>query len=88
MARRFDLTATVCLDTLGGLPEERIQQEETEMTEPPRHPGTDGNGGPDPERSPGGASRWMVVLGVTIAIALFAMIVLLHVTGTIGPGAH
>jgi len=30
----------------------------------------------------------MVVLGVTIAIALLALIVLLHVTGTIGPGAH
>ena len=58
------------------------------MTDPPRHPGTDVNGGPGPERSPGGASRWKVVLGVTIAIALLALIVLLHLTGTIGPGAH
>jgi len=58
------------------------------MTGPPRHPGTDVNGGPGHEGSPGGASRWGVVLGVTIAIALLALIVLLHLTGTIGPGAH
>ena len=58
------------------------------MTDPPRHPGTNGNGGPGPEGPPGGASRRRVVLGVTIAIALLALIVLLHVTGTIGPGAH
>ena len=58
------------------------------MSDPPRHPGTDGNGGPGPEGSPGGASRRMVVLGVTIAIALLAAIVLLHLTGTIGPGSH
>jgi hypothetical protein len=58
------------------------------MTDPPRHPGTVGNGGPGPEGSPGGASGWRVVLGVTIAIALLVLIVLLHLTGTIGPGAH
>jgi len=58
------------------------------MSDPPRHPGTDGNGGPGLERSPSGASRRMVVLGVTIAIALLVAIVLLHLTGTIGPGAH
>jgi hypothetical protein len=58
------------------------------MTDPPRHPGTDENAGPGPEGPPGGASRWKVVLAVTIAIALLALIVLLHVTGTIGPGAH
>jgi hypothetical protein len=58
------------------------------MTDPPRHPRSDGDGGSGPEGSPGGASRWKVVLGVTIAIALLALIVLLHTTGTIGPGAH
>jgi hypothetical protein len=58
------------------------------MTDPPRHPGTDGTDGPGPEESSGGTPRWVVVLGITIAIALVALIVLLHLTGTIGPGAH
>jgi hypothetical protein len=58
------------------------------MTEPPRHPGTEGNSDPVTEGSPVGASPWRVVLVVTIAIALVALIILLHATGTIGPGAH
>jgi hypothetical protein len=58
------------------------------MTHPPRHPGTDGDGGPAPEGRPGAASRWKVVLGVTIAIAVLVLIILLHLTGTIGPGSH
>ena len=58
------------------------------MTDPPRDPGPDGDGGPAPEGRPCGAPRWKVVLGVTIAIALLVLIVLLHLTGTIGPGAH
>jgi hypothetical protein len=58
------------------------------MIDPPRHPGTDGDGGPAPEGPPGSPPRWKVVLGVTIAIALLVLIILLHLTGTIGPGAH
>jgi hypothetical protein len=58
------------------------------MTDPPRHPGTDGDGGPAPEGPPDGAPRWKIVLGITIAIALLVLIILLHLTGTIGPGAH
>jgi hypothetical protein len=58
------------------------------MTDPPRHPGTDEDGGPAPEGPPGGAPRRKVVLGVTIAIAVLVLIILLHLTGTIGPGAH
>jgi len=58
------------------------------MTDPPRHRGTDGDDGPAPEGPPGGGPRWKVVLGVTIAIALLVLIILLHLTGTIGPGTH
>ncbi len=58
------------------------------MTDPLRRPRPEGNGGSGPHRSQGGASPWKVVLGATIAIALLVLIVLLHVTGTIGPGVH
>jgi len=58
------------------------------MTDPPRHPGTNEDDGPAPKGPPGGAPRGKVVLGVTIAIALLVLIILLHLTGTIGPGAH
>jgi len=58
------------------------------MTDPPRHPSTERNGRPGPEGSPGAASRWRLVLGITIAVALLALVVLLHLTGIIGPGVH
>ena len=59
------------------------------MAEPSRSPEAERPAGRDLD--PGAAnrtSRWAIVLGVVIAIALFALIVLLHATGTLGPGAH
>jgi len=44
------------------------------------HPGTD----PDPPPSPGWGTR--IVIGVLIALA--AAIVVLHLIGFLGPGAH
>jgi len=58
------------------------------MTDPPRHAGTEGNSGRGREGSAGGASRWKIALGVTMAIALLALIIILHLTGTIGPATH
>ncbi len=32
--------------------------------------------------------RWVRALGIVIALALIALIVVLHLTGTLGAGAH
>lgn len=58
------------------------------MADPPRSPGTEKNArqGPDPEAT--STPRWVFVLGIIIAIALVGLIILLHVSGTLGPGAH
>ena len=57
------------------------------MADPPRHPGTEENAGVGPD---GGAAsktpRW--VLGIVIGIALIGLMILLHLTGILGPGAH
>lgn len=31
---------------------------------------------------------WMWVLGIVVGIALIMLLVVLHLTGTLGPGAH
>jgi hypothetical protein len=59
------------------------------MADPPRYSETDEDAGTGPDR--GAASsppRWVFVLGMIIAIALVVLIVLLHLTGTLGPGVH
>jgi hypothetical protein len=58
------------------------------MTDPPRRPQSEQNGDPSTVGSRSGASRWGIVVGIAIAVTLIALIVLLHLTGTIGPGAH
>ena len=32
--------------------------------------------------------RWLVALGIAVVAALFALVVFLHLSGTIGPGIH
>jgi hypothetical protein len=59
------------------------------MADPPRHPDTRDDTGVGPNRgSAGSTPRWVSVLGIIIAIALVLMFVVLHLTGTLGPGAH
>jgi hypothetical protein len=35
-----------------------------------------------------GTPRWVSVLGIVIAVVLVVLFVVLHVTGTLGPGDH
>jgi hypothetical protein len=59
------------------------------MADPARHPETEEHTGAGPDRGAATSRpRWVFVLGIIIAIALVGLIVLLHLTGTIGPGAH
>ena len=45
------------------------------MADPPHDPDT-------------GRPQWVSVLGIAIAIALVVLFVVLHLTGTLGPGGH
>jgi hypothetical protein len=59
------------------------------MADPPRYPETEEDAGPGPDdESTRGTPRWVFVLGIIIAIALVALMLLLHLTGTLGPGTH
>jgi hypothetical protein len=56
------------------------------LADPPPNPDTG-----DDTRDRGSATstpRWVSVLGITIAIVLALLFVVLHLTGTLGPGAH
>jgi hypothetical protein len=56
----------------------------------PLHSPEDADGarrGPD-QGGPSGTPRWVVVVGIVLAIALLGLIVFLHLSGAIGPGIH
>ena len=57
------------------------------MAGPPSHPDT-GITGRDPGPDPTARPRWKTVAIAVIVIAVLAVMVILHLTGTFGPGTH
>ncbi|HLE98576.1 MAG TPA: hypothetical protein VI540_01675 [Gaiellaceae bacterium] len=57
------------------------------MADPSPYPDTDTGVRPDRETATG-TPRWVPVLGILSAIVLVLLLVVLHLTGVIGPGAH
>ncbi len=58
------------------------------MSQLPSHPGTDderGQAGPD---EPPGLRSWTRILVVASVVLLVAGMVVLHLTGVVGPGSH
>ncbi len=59
------------------------------MADQPSYPDTGEDTGVGPDRgSATGTQRWVPVLGIVIAIVLVLLLVVLHLTGVLGPGAH
>ena len=59
------------------------------MAHPPRYPKTDADADVPPSHRPAGVTpRWVSVLGIIIVIGLVLLIIVLHLSGSVGPGAH
>jgi hypothetical protein len=62
--------------------------EENRVVEPRPDPDTDDIHARGERGSSPSSARWVRVLGIVIAAALIALVVVLHLTGTLGAGAH
>lgn len=59
------------------------------MADPPRYPGTDADHGPGRQQEPAnGRPGWGALPAMVLVGGLVLLVVVLHLTGTVGPGAH
>jgi hypothetical protein len=58
------------------------------MTDPPSYPGTDGNAGAEPAGPAATRPRRTVIVVWGVVIALLLVMLILHLTGTLGPGTN
>ncbi len=59
------------------------------MADLPRHPDTGAEADVEPHHgSSSGGPHWGSFLGIVIGIGLVVLFVVLHLTGTVGPGGH
>ena len=58
------------------------------MASPPSHPDTDGTGAPPASGPSAGRSRLRTAAIAVLVIAVLAVMVILHLTGTLGAGTH
>jgi hypothetical protein len=54
----------------------------------PSHPDTEHPDGTDTDPTLDGGSRRVRIFGVTAAVALVVLVIVLHLTGVIGAGSH
>ncbi|MBJ7594278.1 MAG: hypothetical protein JF886_05335 [Candidatus Dormibacteraeota bacterium] len=57
------------------------------MAELPRFPNPDEDAVGE-RASTTGRPRWVAVVGIGVAVGLVVLVVVLHLTGVIGPGSH
>jgi hypothetical protein len=63
---------------------------EAHMANPPPYPdtGNDTGAGPDRDKEPATTGKWAGRLVIALVAALVVVILILHLTGVVGPGAH
>jgi len=65
-----------------------VSAEEISMADLPSHPGDDSGTSPGPGRPPPSRPGWRAAAGIVNAVVLFVLVIVRHVTGTLGLGGH
>jgi hypothetical protein len=67
----------------------KAADQRTSKTDPTPYPDADDDRGVGSDRgSAAGTPRWMSVLGIVVVVLVVLVFFVLHLTGTVGSGAH